>query len=276
MVFLQIAASGLLAGAVYALMAAGLALALGIGKIVNLAHGTFYTLGAYLVFFLFSRQLPLLWALPLAATLAFLLGLGLGRMVAPFRAWMDASAVLTLGLAILGEQMFQAVWGPFYLSLPSQGTFHLRGLILPRQEVLAAGVAVILLASLAGFLRTRLGLGLRVAALDEEIALLGGFDVAAIRRVALGVSAAAAALAGALLAPMGVIFPSMGRNPLLLSIVIVVVGGFRTPRGTLITSLLVGLSGAFISFYLAPSWAYVGTMMLLAGSLAIRPLGLAR
>ena len=276
MVFLQIAASGLLAGAVYALMAAGLALALGIGKIVNLAHGTFYTLGAYLVFFLFSRQLPLLWALPLAATLAFLLGLGLGRMVAPFRAWMDASAVLTLGLAILGEQMFQAVWGPFYLSLPSQGTFHLRGLILPRQEVLAAGVALILLASLAGFLRTRLGLGLRVAALDEEIALLGGFDVAAIRRVALGVSAAAAALAGALLAPMGVIFPSMGRNPLLLSIVIVVVGGFRTPRGTFITSLLVGLSGAFISFYLAPSWAYVGTMMLLAGSLAIRPLGLAR
>lgn len=276
MVFLQIAASGLLAGAVYALMAAGLALALGVGKIVNLAHGTFYTLGAYLVFFLFSRQLPLLWALPLAATLAFLLGLGLGRMVAPFRAWMDASAVLTLGLAILGEQMFQAVWGPFYQSLPSQGTFHLRGLILPRQEVLAAGVALILLASLAGFLRTRLGLGLRVAALDEEIALLGGFNVAAIRRMALGVSAAAAALAGALLAPMGVIFPSMGRNPLLLSIVIVVVGGFRTPRGTLITSLLVGLAGAFISFYLAPSWAYVGTMMLLAGSLAIRPLGLAR
>ncbi len=276
MAFLQIAVSGLLTGAVYALMAAGLALALGVGKIVNLAHGTFYTLGAYLVFFLFSRQLPLLWALPLAATLAFLLGLGLGRLVAPFRAWMDASAVLTLGLAILGEQMFQAVWGPFYHSLPSQGAFHLRGLILPRQEVLAAGVALILLASLAGVLRTRLGLGLRVAALDEEIALLGGFDVAAIRRLALGASAAAAAVAGTLLAPLGVIFPSMGRNPLLLSIVIVVVGGFRTPRGTLITSLLVGLAGALISFYLAPSWAYVGTMMLLAGSLAIRPQGLTR
>jgi branched-chain amino acid transport system permease protein len=274
MVFLQIAVGGLLIGAVYALMAAGLALALGVGKLVNFSHGTFYTLGAYLVFFVYSRQAPLFWALPLAAGCAFLLGLGLARVVAPLRAWMDATAVLTLGLAILGEQIVQAAWGPFYHSLPSQGTFHLGGLILQRQEVLAGAVALTLVASLAGFLRTRLGLGLRVAALDEEIALLGGFNVAAIRQLALGASAAVAAVAGALLAPLGVIFPSMGRTPLLLSIVIVVVGGFRTPSGTLITSLLLGLAGALISFYLAPSWAYVGTMLLLAGSLAIRPQGL--
>jgi len=273
----QVLLDGLFAGGAYALMAAGMALILGVVKVINLSHGAFFTLGAYVAYALSARGIgsPAL-AAPLAAAIAFAFGVFLGKsFVNPVRSHPFALPVGTLACALLFEQAAQLVWGPHPLvvdgGVPWVGPL---GVAVRRWGVTAFLGSAALLGGLKILLSCRSGLPLKLVAEDEEIAGSVGMDVEAIRYLTFGGACAMAAAAGALLAPAGAITPTMGRVPLVLSLIVVIVAGMDSVGGILLLSVGLGVLGNACAYYLSPQWSYVGLLCGVTVLLSARPAGI--
>lgn len=268
---------GLFAGAAYALMAAGMALILGVVKVINLSHGAFFTMGAYVAYALAERGVgsPIA-AAPLAAVIAFAFGVFLGKsFVNPVRSHPFALTVGTLAFALLFEQAAQIVRGPHPLSIaagaPWIGPW---GLVLRRWGVIAFLSSAALLGGLKWVLSARPGLPLRLIAEDEEIAGSLGMDVEAIRYLTFGGACAMAAAAGALLSPSGTVTPTMGRAPLLLSLVVVIVAGMDSVAAIFLLSIGLGILGNACAWFLSPQWSYVALLVAVCLLLSARPAGI--
>jgi branched-chain amino acid transport system permease protein len=268
---------GLLAGGTYALMAAGMALILGVVKVINLSHGAFYTLGAYVAYALAERGVenPLA-AAPLAAVIAFAFGVFLGKsFVNPARSHPFALPVGTLACALLFEQAAQMVWGPHPLSIAAAAPWTgPGGLVIRRWGVIAFLSSTALLGGLKWVLSSRPGLPLRLIAEDEEIAGSLGMDVEAIRYLTFGGACAMAAAAGALLSPSGAVTPTMGRAPLLLSLVVVIVAGMDSVAAIFLLSIGLGMFGSACAWFLSPQWSYVALLATVCLLLSARPSGI--
>ena len=273
----QVLLDGLFAGGAYALMAAGMALILGVVKVINLSHGAFFTLGAYVAYSLAARGIgsPAV-AAPLAAAIAFAFGVFLGKsFVNPVRSHPFALPVGTLACALLFEQAAQLVWGPHPVAIdggaPWAGPL---GVIVRRWGVTAFVASTALLGGLGWLLSRRPGLPLKLVAEDEEIAGSVGMDVEAIRYMTFGGSCAMAAAAGAFLAPAGAITPTMGRVPLILSLIVVIVAGMDSVGAIFLLSVGLGVLGNACAYYLSPQWSYVALLCGVALLLSARPAGI--
>ncbi len=269
----QILTSGILVGAEYALAAVGMTLIFGVGRVLNLAHGAFFALGAYLTYETTRAGFPALaGALPATAA-----GFGLGVLVErlfvrPVRGHMLTAAVVLLGLAVVGEEAFALFRGAAYHSVPlSLPPLMFHRVVASAEQVIDVGAAVATLGALGVFLRTRPGLALRTTAADPEIAALSGIDVAGVQTATFGAACAMAAAAGAFLAPLIVLSPTMGRTPLVLSLAMVIVGGPGSVWGTLAASLGVGLASTAVAYYETAGWSYVLALVLVVGAVALRP-----
>ena len=274
----QVFLDGLIAGGVYALMAAGMALILGVVKVINLSHGAFFTLGAYVAYALAQRGIenPAAAAF-LSGTIAFAFGVFLGKsFVNPVRSHPFALPVGTLACALLFEQAAQLVWGPHPLSVPSgEPWIGPGGIVIRRWGVIAFFSSMALLAGLKGLLSARPGLPLRLIAEDEEIAGSLGMDVETIRYLTFGGACALAAAAGALLSPSVVITPTMGRAPLILSLVVVIVAGMDSVAAIFLLSIGLGILGNGCAYLLSPQWSYVVLLVAVCVLLSVRPAGIA-
>ena len=273
----QVLLDGLFAGGAYALMAAGMALILGVVKVINLSHGAFFTLGAYVAYALAARGIggPAA-AAPLAAAIAFAFGVFLGKsFVNPARRHPFALPVGTLACALLFEQAAQLVWGPHPLAVdggaPWAGPL---GVAVRRWGATAFLASAGLLGGLQLLLSSRPGLPPKLVAEDEEIAGSVGMDVEAIRYLTFGGACAMAAAAGALLAPAGAITPTMGRVPLVLSLIVVIVAGMDSIGAIFLLSVGLGVLGNVCAFYLSPQWSYVALLCGVALLLVARPAGI--
>lgn len=262
---LQVLTSGVLTGAEYALAAVGMTLIFGVGRVLNLAHGSFLALGAYIAYQSTVLGFPAVAGAIPAAAAGVLLGAAVERVtVRPLRSQPLAAAVTLLGVAILAEQGFSVVWGASYHSVPLRlPTLLIGRLVLSVEQMIAAGVAVVLFGMMAGYLWTKPGLALRAAAADAEIAQLAGVDVPRLQTATFGVACGMAAVAGALLSPLLTLSPTMGRVPLVLALVMVVIGGPGRVWGALGAGIGVGLASTLVGFYLAPPWSYVLALVLL-------------
>ncbi len=254
-----------------------MALILGVVKVINLSHGAFFTLGAYVACALAERGIdhPAAGAL-LAAIIAFAFGLFLGKsFVNPARKFPFALAVGTLAWGLLFEEAAQLIWGPHPLSVQS-GTPWIGpgGLVIRKWGVLAFLSSLALLGGLKGLLATRLGLPPRLIAEDEEIAGSLGMDVEAIRYLTFGGACAMAAAAGALLSPAGAVAPTMGRAPLLLSLIVVIVAGMDSVVTIFLLSVALGVLGNACAYFLSPQWSYVAMLLVVTLLLAVRPAGI--
>ncbi len=274
----QILVDGLFTGSSYALMAAGLSLILGVVKVVNLSHGAFFTLGAYVAYVLDDRGVgnPLLTA-PMAAVIAFAFGVFLcTSFINPVRSHPFSVAVGTLGFAILFEQAAQILWGPHVLSIDqSPPWFTVAGVTIRRWGGVSFLTSVALLGGFSLLLSTRRGLPLKLVAEDEEIAGSVGMDVEKIRYLTFGAASAVAAVAGALLAPTAAITPTMGRVPLILSLIVVIASGMDSPWKTFLLAVGLGLGSNLGAYFLAPQWSYVLLLGAISLLLVVRPCGLA-
>lgn len=273
----QVLLNGLLSGAVYSLVAVGLSLVYGIMRVINLSHGSFYALGSFLAYTMYAAYgwSPLA-SLPLAAAAGFVLGLMVeGVLVAPVRGHETTVAIMTLGLAILMEQVLLLGWGPYYLSIPAGLPVVIRwGLSWNLNEVAAAGLALGATVLLFIFLKTREGLAMRLVARDEELASLVGINVERVQMMAFGLAVALATAAGALTASFHAIYPAMGRIPLLVSLAVVILGGLGNVHGAVLASLTLGVASSLVTFYGASGWSYVTSLALLIVLLLFRPAGL--
>jgi len=274
----QIFISGLLLGGIYALMAVGLSLTLGVMRVVNMAHGVFYALGSFLIYtFMVQVQINAIVALLLTAVIVFLIGVVIERiLINPIRESEMNVMIVTFALAIFIEQCIHLGWGVMYRSTPPlfKGVFQIGNLLLDHQRVLAfiIGIAIIFGLILA-LKKTKLGKGIRMVQQDYEMAMALGINVNIVSMVIFGLGAALAAIAGCLLAPLYLIFPAMGWTPLLMSFTIVILGGMGSIVGTIVGGLLFGLITLLTSYYISSGMVNVVPFLAMIVTLLIRPRG---
>ncbi|HKV44963.1 MAG TPA: branched-chain amino acid ABC transporter permease [bacterium] len=270
----QLLISGALTGAEYALAAVGMALIFRVGRGINLAHGAFVALGAYIAYQTSLSGLPALAGAGPAAAGGLLLGGAVERvLMRRVRGDLLAQAVVLLALAVLAEGGFLLVVGDSPHSVPLRLAPLLLGrIVINTEQAIAVVITAAILGAMALGIRTRPGLALRAVIANPEIAALSGIDVGRVRTITFAAACAMGAAAGAFLSPLFTISPTMGRGPLALTLAMILVGGVGRIRGILAASLGIGVASAVVGFYLAPAWSNVLGLLLVAAAIISRPL----
>jgi len=278
-ILFQTVINGLLVGGVYGISALGLTLVWGIMDIVNLAHGEFMVLGAFLCFFLFSGAgvSPVL-----AALLALPLGLALGLLL--YWAFVHrvvgrpplASLLLMFGVSLFLNNTMLNLWSPDTRSVPwYPGSLRMAGATIPGGRLVAFCMAGALAGALYLFLyRTYPGKAIRAIMQDREASAAMGVDTQRILLLCFGVGTALAVVAGTLLAMVRPFAPQSAVSYAVIGFVIVVAGGLGNPFGALLGGLLVGLVESVTGTYLSQTYTPVVVSCLLVGFLLLRPAGL--
>ena len=274
----QILVYGAVISAIYAMLAVGFTLIFGVARILNLAHGSFYALGAYLVYSLTAvAHLPLWLACLLAVPLVGAFGIVVERvLVRPLRRSMLAVLLITLAVALMVEQALLLIFGSEARNVPSMvdATFHFAGVDISAQRLLALGGAVTILAGLWLFMQyTRLGSAILAVSQDAEAAQYMGIPSDRIYSTVMGLSAAIAASAGILVAPFQTVIPGMGLLPLVKAFAIVVVGGLGSIPGSIVGALLLGYSETIIAFQVSIEWSQIVSVAAVFTTLVLRPSG---
>jgi branched-chain amino acid transport system permease protein len=285
---LQQTLNGLQLGVMLFLMAAGLTLVFGIMDLINLAHGSFYMLGAYLAAWLTGLLGMFLPALVLAMVLAGLVGIlveltTLRRLYARDHLF---QVLATFGLILTFNELIAVLFGvqPIFASPPAalSGQVTLLGAPYPafRLAIIAVGALTALLLWWL-IARTRLGTLIRASADNREMAAALGVDVARLYTLVFALGAALAALAGAMAGPILAVRIGMGEDILILTFVVIVIGGIGSIRGAFVGALLIGLVDTFGRAFLPALLGAAGTSLasmaiyiLMALVLAFRPRGL--
>ena len=263
------------------MLAAGLTLIFGIMGVVNLAHGSFYMLGAYLAYALSSRLGSFAWAIVVGTALSVVFGLALERLL--FRRFYQRDhldqVLLTFGLIYVFEEGRSLLWGDDVHGVPIPplltGSVPLTDtLSYPVYRLFMMGVCVALAVGLYLLIgRTRLGMKIRAGAFNREMAESLGVNIRLIHAVVFAIGVALATLAGMIAAPVSSVYPNMGAPVLIMCFVVVVIGGIGSVRGALIAALLVGLVDTF-GKVLLPQVAGMLVYVLMAAVLLWKPEGL--
>ena len=278
--FLQHLLNGLLAGAYYLLIALGLSLIFSLGGIVNLAHGAFYAIGAYLALTI-GNQLGFTSAAILSPLVVGALGVVIERVL--FRRFYKSdpalSLLLTFGLAMVAEQVLRMVFGaaPLSWSIPPElrGQVFIGDVIYPRYRLLILSVAVLCVAGLWVLLqRTPFGRVVRAGVQNPE--MLGALGIslqpymAAVAFLGVGL----AGLAGVMLAPIFSIHPAMGAEIITSAFVVVVIGGLGSFWGVVLAAIIVGVTKGVVTALGYPEQSEAAIYLLMLLVLLIRPRGL--
>ena len=241
--------NGLQLGVLLFLIASGLTLVFGVMNFLNLAHGAQFMVGAYLAvfFYQFTGNFFVAVVLALAAALLFFLMTEVTILRHFYKRDHLAQLVATFGLILILNDGSKAIWGstPYTLPLPQglSGSVPLiDGMNYPIYRLVVLGVGLIVALLLYYVVqRTRFGMLVRAAAADSEIVAALGVDVRRLFMTVFAAGAGLAALAGILAAPLIAVQPGMGDNVLILTFVVIVIGGAGSIRGAFIAALLVGL-----------------------------------
>jgi len=274
---------GLVAAAVLALTAVGLSLVFGVMRVVNVAHGEFFMLGAVSAWFVTH------W-LPGPPVVGFALALILcPALVAAVAAAADlavlkrlnyqpqATIVATIGLLYILQQAALSLYGPEARPVAAPFTFNIQfpwfGYSGYKLAVVVAA-AVILTVVWLVMTRSRAGLVMRATQIDRDTAQAFGINVDRVYAGVFAFGAALAAVAAVLIVPIQQAHYLMGGDPLLMSFIVVIIGGLGSLRGTVVAALLIGLSDGVISMFFSPTLAKILATLLVALVLVFRPQGL--
>jgi branched-chain amino acid transport system permease protein len=263
------------------LLAAGLTLIFGIMGVVNLAHGSFYMLGAYLAYALAGAWDNLALAIAAGTVLSVAFGWLLEKLL--FRHFYHRShldqVLLTFGLIYIFEELRSMLWGddvhsvgvPAVLDWSIQLTDTLsypayRLFMLAICTALALGLWLLIS-------KTKLGMKIRAGAFNSDMAQALGINIGRLHSLVFAMGVALAALGGMLIAPLSSVYPHMGSQVLIMCFVVVVIGGIGSVRGALTAALLVGLVDTF-GKVLLPQFASMLVYVLMALVLLYKPEGL--
>jgi branched-chain amino acid transport system permease protein len=264
------------------LLASGLTLIFGIMGIINLAHGSFYMIGAYLAFSLaplFGDQFIVMLIAGMA--LAAVFGYALEWAFFSYLYQRDhlQQVLMTYGLILVFEELRSLLVGNDVhgVKVPAwlDGSFALGGLMSYPWYRLFASAACVLLAVALYYVvnRTRLGMMIRAGASNRDMVRGLGIDIRRLYRIVFAAGVALAALAGMIAAPMSSVYPGMGASVLIICFVVVVIGGIGSITGALVASLLVGVVDTFGKVFFA-EFSGMGVYVLMAIVLIWRPEGL--
>lgn len=273
--------NGVQYGLLLFLVASGLTLIFGIMGVINLAHGSFYMVGAYMGFALAgmtgSFVATLVLGTLLAAALGALLEWALFRHM--YRRNALEQVLLTYGLILIFEDLRSMLFGNDVHSVKVPAaldwSFSMTETLSYPVYRLAVSAACIVIAVLMFVVlqRTRLGMTVRAGASNSEMVEILGVNVKLLYRAVFGIGLALAGIAGMLAAPLSSVYPGMGNQVLILSFVVVVIGGVGSVPGALVAALCIGLTDTFGKVFF-PQAAGIGVYLLMAAVLLWRPTGL--
>lgn len=295
--FLGQALNGLQFGVLLFLMAAGLTLVFGIMSFVNLAHGSLYMFGAYFAAVVGAQTGSFLLSVLMSAALVFVLGLlidmaGLHRL---HRRSHLEQVLATFGIVLFCNELVRVIWGsaPIYMETPEYlaDAVDLGGFMYPAYRLVIIGAGLVVALGLYGLIeRTRIGMLIRAGASNREMVTALGVNIQWLNRFVFALGAGLAGLAGALVGPIMSIESGMGESVLILTLVVIVIGGIGSIRGAFFGALVVGLVDTLgrvfipvwlramfdpaISTAVGPALASMLVYLLMAVVLAFRPQGL--
>ncbi|MBE9605873.1 branched-chain amino acid ABC transporter permease [Acetobacteraceae bacterium H6797] len=271
--------NGLLIGAYYLLIALGLSLIFSLGGIVNLAHGAFYAIGAYLTVTL-APHIGFGGAFLVAPIMVALLGLLIERFLLRrfYRGDPILSLLLTFGLAMVAEQALRMIYGapplPFGLPETFRGQIFIGDFIYSRYRLMILAVAALAVLGLWLLLsRTAFGRVVRAGVQNPDMVAALGISLKPYMSAVVMIAVGLAALAGVMLAPINGVHPAMGAEILTFAFVVVVIGGLGSFWGVVLAALIVGIVRGLAAYFFPPATeASVYALMLLV--LLLRPRGL--
>lgn len=281
----QLLFTALQISSVYILFSLGLTIIFGVLKVVNFAHGQFFTFGALVLSLALNALAPRLghgwaaYALAGAAGLAACLTAGLLVYQFGFKRLerdMIGSFILSAGLVLLFEGIMLEVFGGAVRPVPAllEGNVELLGLNVSSQRLVLLGFAVALTAAIIVLLnRTRFGKALRAVSIDHEAAMLQGIAYRQIALYGFLMATGVAAVAGMLIAPVAAVTPTLGDSYLVKGFIAVVVGGMGSIGGAIAGSVLIALLESFVGFYFDPSMANLAIFVIVMVVLLVKPKG---
>lgn len=279
-VLVNLLVNGLATGMLLFLLAAGLTLIFGLMDVLNFGHGALFAWGAYTGAWMFGLTGSFLLAIASAILAGIILGWIMERwIIRPVYGNHLQQILVTLGVMLVLSEMLKVVWGPNPISagIPAflEGSWQLGGVILIKYRLFIITVGLLVFVGLQFLLtRTKLGLVVRAGVMDKEMIQALGFNIKRIFSLVFMLGAAMAALGGGMLASYsGVIFAEMGMQFAILAFIVVVIGGMGSIKGSAFASILVGLSAAFMAYYV-PDLSLAVNMLLMVIVLLVRPSGL--
>jgi branched-chain amino acid transport system permease protein len=297
MLFITQALNGLTLGVLLFLLAAGLTLVLGIMNFVNLAHGSLYMMGAYFAASAYESTGSFWLAGLIAVPATLVLGIGIERIaLLPLYSRDHLDQVLgTFGLILFFNELARIIWGPtaLYMNAPDalSGTINLLGLDYPSYRFLIIVVGLLVAAGLYVLIhRTRVGMLIRAGATRPDMVAALGVNIRLLNTLLFGLGAGLAGLAGLMVGPIASIESGMGDRILILTLVVIVVGGIGSIRGAFYAALMIGVIDTVGRIFLptllraiatrsvadaaGPALASMLIYLLMAIVLAARPQGL--
>ncbi|MFN3259517.1 MAG: branched-chain amino acid ABC transporter permease [Pikeienuella sp.] len=281
---LLVASGGLVLGALYALMAAGLAVVWTTLGIFNFAHGAFIALGAYIGWQIAhpdAAGLGLAAGFVGATAAMFALGVLFHlALVGPFmrkEGIVAASVITTLAGAAIIESGISLVWGPRSKQLEPLGAGEARlgPVTLSQNDLMLILIVAAILLGVGWFLaRSRTGRAMRAVAQNREAAELMGLDAPRLYAAAFGLSAAMAGLAGLFIGSIRFMTPTMGADPLMKALIVVILGGVARFTSPVYAALIVGMTEAFSTYFLGLYWTPAVLFGLMIVVLVAKPEGL--
>jgi branched-chain amino acid transport system permease protein len=283
--FADLAVAGLVTGGIYAVVAVGLNLQYGLMRIMNIAHGEFLMLGAYVTYALRTASgVSPLWFLPISALAMFVLGLGLHRLI--FRrltatsttvdVMEERSLLVGFGLMFILQNVALLIWGADlrgydYLAEPLQ----FGGVIVSTNRVIVLAVVVVISVALIVALKvTLIGKAVRGMLQSPIGALLVGIDTRRLHPLCFGLGLALAGVAGSLLSMIYEISPSIGESYTVTALIVITLGGLGSVIGSLLGAVLLGMVESFGMYLTSPSLRMLLSYGVFVLVLLIRPRGL--
>ncbi len=279
----------LVSGGVFAILAIGFSLIFGVARVLNLAHTAFFTLAAFGTFYLLSSvvglELAVAPAIIIVVIIVGLLGMLAYKLVInPVREHHAAVLLITIALAMIAEQVLVWRFGGQHRTIRFlvPGTVDIFGMTIANQNLLTLGVVAVAIVAVWLILsKTKLGIAIRAVANDTEIAGLMGISASRVLMITMGIATALAAIAGVVMAPLTTIAPGMWAPPLMTVMVVVIIGGLGSIKGSIIGAFILGLVSAVSVIdplaLLRGGGAYLNMTFILAAMvivLIVRPSGL--
>jgi branched-chain amino acid transport system permease protein len=276
---LEILIYGAVTSAIYALLAVGFTLIFGVARILNLAHGSFYALGAYGTYVLTSiAGLPLWTAALLSIGFVAVFGVVVEKvLIRPLRHSQLGVLMISLAVALVVEQTLFLVFGSEYRNVPSfvDTKINLGGVDVAGQRLLTLAVAAVAIGALYMFIQfTRLGSAILAISQDPEAAKYMGIPSDKIFSLVMAISAALAALAGVMAGPFLSVQPSMHLLPIVKAFAIVVVGGLGSIPGSIAAAFLLGYAETCVAYLISSSWTEIVSVLATLLMLVFRPAGI--
>lgn len=280
---IEIIMSGVVSGTSYALIGAGLSLIWGTLKMVNLAHGEFYMLGAYFLWVsLTVGNVPLIPAILIAivsvACFAVLIQVATIRPLLRKPDWQMSPWILTLGIQILLQNLALHIWGELYQNVPYfwNTVLHPLGLftISGQRVIILAGTCIVILVLMYITKRTKLGRAIVATSQDSIYAQMMGINTKGIYLVTYVISAILAAIAGILLCPLYSVNPWMGSAVQTKGMVVCILGGLGNVEGAILAGVLMGILESGAVSIIGSEWRDAVAYLFLILVLYVRPAGL--